>query len=72
MTIEVHERVGADVPTALVEGVLRVYSCTLIAGEPTALEHRSMRWLAAGELEEVRWLETDRPLVPALVALLAQ
>ncbi len=35
-------------------------------------EHEAMRWLNAGELEEVNWLPADRELLPALKELLEQ
>ena len=74
LAAEVHvlERVGPDVPTAGVEGLLRVFRCALQGGEPTAREHQALRWLAHEELEQLGWLDTDRPLVPALKLLLGR
>ena len=41
-------------------------------GEVTAHEHRELRWLAADELESLDWIPADRPLLPAVRALLAR
>ena len=70
VAVSVGGRVGGDLPTSGVEGVLRVYACTLTAGEPAAREHRELRWVGASDLDGLRWLATDRPLVPALRELL--
>jgi 8-oxo-dGTP diphosphatase len=69
--IRVGSRVGPDValPGDL---LLRVYAGSLTDGdEPRAHEHRAVRWLGAGELDTVDWLEPDRVLLPALRELLA-
>src|SRR3954465_1000654 len=64
-------RVGPDVPLARGGAVLRVFAVTLLDGDvPRALEHTSMRWLAAGELDSVPWLPADKPIVAELPALL--
>ena len=69
--VEVGARVGPDVPLAHGRAVLRVYAVRLLDGDvPQALEHRAMRWLAAGELDSVPWLPADRPIVAELPALL--
>ena len=39
-------------------------------GELTAHEHAELRWLAADELEALDWIPADRPLLPAVRALL--
>jgi 8-oxo-dGTP diphosphatase len=39
--------------------------------DPDPVEHDEVRWLRAGELESVDWLEPDRPFLPHLRALLA-
>lgn len=70
ITVSVGERVGEDLPTAVAGGVLRVYACTLDAGEPTAREHRALAWIGSDDLEALRWLDADRPLLPALRTLL--
>ena len=40
--------------------------------EVTAHEHSELRWLAAAELESLDWIPADRPLLPAVRALLAR
>jgi 8-oxo-dGTP diphosphatase len=70
--VEVGARVGPDVPLAHGRAVLRVYAAALLdGGVPEALEHTSMRWLAADELGSVPWLPADKPIVAELPALLA-
>jgi 8-oxo-dGTP diphosphatase len=68
--VRVGQPVGPDLP--LPGGLLlRVYAAELgDAGEPAALEHRAVRWITAGELSELDWLDADRALLPALRALL--
>jgi 8-oxo-dGTP diphosphatase len=51
--------------------VLRLYLAELLAGEPRALEHLEIRWLAADELDSVPWLPADAPLAAALAPHLA-
>lgn len=52
--------------------VLRVALASTAADvAPDPVEHDEIRWLAAGELETVDWLEPDRPFLPHLRALLA-
>jgi 8-oxo-dGTP diphosphatase len=67
--IVVGERFGPDLPIATGR-VLRVFRAAVVAGEPFPHEHASLRWLTAGELEDVRWLPADRPLLPELRQLL--
>jgi 8-oxo-dGTP diphosphatase len=51
--------------------VLRAASCRLVAGEPVpGVDHDEVRWLAAVELDDVDWLEPDRPFLSQLRALL--
>ena len=45
--------------------VVVAYACTLV-GEPSALEHAELRWLAVHELGAVEWTPADRPLVAAI------
>jgi 8-oxo-dGTP diphosphatase len=45
---------------------LRVWLGRIRAGEPRALEHGALRWLAVSELADVAWLPADLPLVDAL------
>ena len=70
--VEVGARIGPDVPLAHGRAVLRVFAVRLLDGDqPRALEHTAMRWLAADELDSVRWLPADKPIVAALPPLLA-
>ncbi len=45
---------------------LRVAVCTLAGGEPSGTDHDALRWLTPEELDDVDWLEPDRPFLPAL------
>jgi 8-oxo-dGTP diphosphatase len=70
--VEVGARVGPDVSLAHGRAVLRVYAARLLEGDrPQALEHTSMRWLSADELDSVHWLPADKPIVAELPDLLA-
>jgi 8-oxo-dGTP diphosphatase len=40
--------------------------------EVTAHEHSELRWLTADELESLDWIPADRPLLPAVRALLGR
>ncbi|HEV7825265.1 MAG TPA: (deoxy)nucleoside triphosphate pyrophosphohydrolase [Mycobacteriales bacterium] len=65
--VEPGERLGPDVPLpGGGGGVLRVWRARIVRGTPQALEHRSLRWLAARELGDVPWLPADVPLVELL------
>jgi 8-oxo-dGTP diphosphatase len=61
--IEVGALVG-EVEIAI--GVLRVYRARLVSGIPTAGEHGELRWLGPDELDDVPWIDADRPLVERL------
>jgi len=68
---EVGERLGPEVDIGGT-AVLRVYLARLTGeGEPQLLDHDAHRWLTAGELDDVPWIEVDRPVVDALRALLS-
>jgi 8-oxo-dGTP diphosphatase len=70
--IEVGEQIGPDVPLNGGASLLRVYLARLIGDQsPVALEHSELRWLAAGELGDVRWLPADAPIVTALLPVLS-
>ena len=45
---------------------LRVAVADLVDGEPIPHEHDVVRWLAAGQLDEVSWLGPDVPFLPEL------
>jgi 8-oxo-dGTP diphosphatase len=65
--VEPGDPVGPDVVLGDGKLLLRVYSAELADGtEPTAREHRGVRWLGAEELDTVDWLPADRVLLPAL------
>ena len=67
VTVEVGDRVGPEVPIGQ-DLLLRAWTAVVTAGEPTALEHAELRWLAEDELDSVPWLPADRPIVTALTA----
>jgi 8-oxo-dGTP diphosphatase len=47
--------------------VLRVAICRLVDGEPvTGRDHDEVRWLGHGQLDDVEWLQPDRPFLPAV------
>ena len=58
-------RIGADWPLSL-GGVLRVWTATIIEGEPAPLEHLQLRWLGPDDLYSVDWLPGDLPIVAAV------
>jgi 8-oxo-dGTP diphosphatase len=49
---------------------LAVAMASLVDGEPEPVEHDLVRWLGAGELGDVDWLEADRPFLAELRHLL--
>ena len=82
---EVREELGCDVAvTGMLPGevpikagyVLRVALARLVSrlvsGDPGPVphEHDAIRWLAPEELYDIRWLDADRPFLPALRDLL--
>jgi 8-oxo-dGTP diphosphatase len=69
VTIEPIDRLGEDIELAS-GAVLRVWTARVISGEPVALEHTELRWLAPSEFDSVPWLPADAPLVEALRAQL--
>ena len=51
--------------------VLRVAVCHVVDGEPaTGDDHDELRWLRPERIDEVDWLEPDRPFLPAVRRLL--
>lgn len=50
---------------------LRVWTARLVRGDPMATEHRQLRWVTAGELDDLDWLDPDRPLLVLLKGMLA-
>jgi 8-oxo-dGTP diphosphatase len=82
---EIREELGCDIEvTGTLAGeqpirpgyVLRVAVASLVSGslgvgvEPRPSEHDAIRWLGPEELEEVAWLDADRPFLPELRQLL--
>ncbi len=68
-SVRVLGRLGPDL--ILPSGwLLRIHAAELVDGHPAALEHRSLRWVRAAELEALNWLDADRAVLPALRALL--
>jgi 8-oxo-dGTP diphosphatase len=51
---------------------LRVWWARLSGGAPVAYEHAALRWVRADELDGLGWIDADRPLVPAVRALLTR
>jgi 8-oxo-dGTP diphosphatase len=71
VVVAVKERVGGDVPLAHGWALLRVWLAEIVSGEPQALEHASLRWLAPHELDSVPWLPADAPIVAEVAKVLA-
>ena len=46
--------------------VLEVVVARLVGGDPVPGEHDAVRWLRAGELDEVAWAEADVPFLDRL------
>jgi 8-oxo-dGTP diphosphatase len=65
----VGDRLGGDLLIGET-AVMRIYLCTLVAGEPQLVDHDAHRWLAADELDEVPWIPVDAPVVEELRQLL--
>ncbi|MEV4007148.1 (deoxy)nucleoside triphosphate pyrophosphohydrolase [Actinomadura sp. NPDC049753] len=63
--VRLGRRVGGDWRLSE-RAVLRVWTAELAEGEPQALEHLELRWLAPSELHDVDWLPGDRPVVDLL------
>lgn len=49
---------------------LDVYAARLVSGTPTFAEHAEHGWFRADELDGLDWPEADRPVLPAVKALL--
>jgi len=61
----VHPGGGAWPLTAGLE--MRVWWCEAVTGTPTVTDaHDELRWLGPDQLDDVAWLEPDRPLVALL------
>jgi len=68
-TIEVTGWLDGSVPIGSAY-TLEVATARLVGGEPAPHEHDRVRWLGAAELDDVDWLEPDRPFLGELRALL--
>ena len=77
---EVREELGVDIevtswltPEAVIgDGLtLRAALAVLVAGEPHPIEHDAVRWLGASELDDVEWLDPDRPFLKEIRAVLS-
>ncbi|GGN98591.1 (deoxy)nucleoside triphosphate pyrophosphohydrolase [Saccharibacillus kuerlensis] len=42
---------------------LSTFYCTLVSGQPTLTEHVEIKWLPAGELDQLDWAPADIPAV---------
>src|SRR5262249_203514 len=69
--IRVGERAGEAVPLAQGLAVVGVWRAEIEAGEPQALEHSALRWLAPDEFDSVAWLPADAPIVAEVAKVLA-
>ena len=49
---------------------LSVATAQIVTGDPQPTEHDAVRWLGAEQLEEVDWLDADRPFLRELVDLM--
>jgi 8-oxo-dGTP diphosphatase len=54
------------------DSTLRVWWACLAGGEPVAREHAALRWVGVDEVDGLDWITADRPLIPAVRALLAR
>jgi 8-oxo-dGTP diphosphatase len=60
--------VGGGPPGA---STLRVWWARILDGNrPVAREHAQLRWVGVAELDDLDWIPADRPLLPAVRALL--
>lgn len=64
--VSLGDRVGGAWPLAGT-AVMHLWWGVVTAGEPRALQdHDDLRWLTAATLDDVAWLEHDRPIVEHL------
>lgn len=69
--IEVHESLGVgtvEEPTRRI--VLEVFRAKWIDGTLNLREHAEVRWVGADDLDGLDWADADRPVLPAVRALL--
>ncbi|MEU3016231.1 MULTISPECIES: (deoxy)nucleoside triphosphate pyrophosphohydrolase [unclassified Nocardiopsis] len=76
VTVRAGAQIGSDVPFPAPSAgrtrpaVLRLLRAELLDGEPRALEHAEVRWVAAEGLAELDWMPADIPFLAALTPLL--
>lgn len=63
--------IGRAGPAGAPRHELRVATVAVAGWTPWPRAHDRLRWLRADELDEVDWLEPDRPFLPRLRPLLA-
>jgi 8-oxo-dGTP diphosphatase len=69
--IEVSRWLAEEAPIG-VDLVLRVALAAIVHGEPKPVEHDALRWLAADELDDVDWLDPDRPFLSGIYLSLVE
>ncbi len=77
---EIAEELGIDVEVGVFVAAsasatieLRLYRARLTGSEPSrSTDHDELRWVRADELFGLTWLPLDRPLLPAVAALLRE
>jgi 8-oxo-dGTP diphosphatase len=67
--VAVGDRLGGDVQLNETT-TLRAYQVRLLHGEPHPHDHQALRWVTAGELDDLDWVPADRDWLPALSRLL--
>lgn len=80
LTRELREELGVEVTVGARLGVdvalkpamtLRAYRVTLTSGSPQPHDHRALRWVTAGELDQLPWVPADRAWLTDLAAALS-
>ena len=67
--VEVTGWLAGEVPIGA-SRTLAVAMARLVDGEPDPVEHDLVRWLPTEELDDVDWLEADRPFLAELREIL--
>ena len=72
LRIAVGDRLGGDLVLDGARGpwVLKVWTARVVSGTLRLVDHSAARWLTVAELDDVRWIEADAPLVACLRDLL--
>ena len=71
IAVAVGDRIGRDVPIGEAL-VLRAYLVTQTGGTLHPHDHGALRWVTAGELDDLPWVPADRGWLPDLLALLGR